>query len=69
MEGSGAQQGLQLGEGHLGQVESGTVGRKEQQSRTCRFDRRPHAWPLVAAEVVHDDESPGMSSGTKTRSM
>ena len=36
-------------------VEVGTIGRKIEQIGAGRFDGAADCWPLVAAEVVHDD--------------
>lgn len=54
-----AQQRLELGEGLFDGVEVGTVGREVAQVRTRRLDHLAHARPLVARQVVHDDDVAG----------
>src|SRR3712207_7007626 len=51
-----AQERLQLGEGVLDRVEVRCVGRTIEQARPGRFDQLPHPWPLVAGQVVHDQD-------------
>lgn len=51
-----AQKRFELGEDLFDRVEIGTVGREEQQPRALGPDRGPDGRPLVAGEVVHDDD-------------
>ncbi len=53
------QQRLEHGEGVLDGVEVGTVGREVGRFRAGRLDHLTQARPLVARQVVHDDDVAG----------
>ena len=54
-----SEHGLELGEGFLDWIEVGAVGREEPQGCTGGFDQFLHRCPLVARQVVHDDDVTG----------
>lgn len=47
---------FELHEDLLDRVEVGAVGRQEQEPCLCPTDRRPDGEPLVAAQIIHDDD-------------
>ena len=51
-----AQQRLELGEGVLDRIEVGLVGRQVEQAGAGRLDHLAHLRPLVAGQIVHDDD-------------
>ena len=51
-----SQQMFELGEQLLDRVEIRAVGREEQEFCACRPDCSTHGFPLVAAQIVHDDD-------------
>ncbi len=58
-----AQHGLEPGERLLDRIEVPAVGWKEAQDGTNRLDLFPHGRPLVAGEIVHDDDVTGSEFG------
>lgn len=54
-----AERGLQLDEGFFAGIEVRTVGWQEQQARTGGFDQQACSRPLVAEQVVYDDDVAG----------
>ena len=51
---AGAQQGLELGEGHFDGIEVGAVRRQVSQARAGGLDRLFDAMDLVSGQIVHD---------------
>ena len=51
-----AQQGFEFGEGLLDRVEVGAVQREVEDASAGGLDQGAHLRPLVAGEVVHDDD-------------
>lgn len=51
-----AKQGLELRERLLDGIEVGAVGRQKAQLGTRSLDRGTDLWPLVDAQIVHDDD-------------
>jgi hypothetical protein len=47
---------FELGKDLLDGVQIGAVGRQEQEACTDASDGASNRWPLVAGEVVHDDD-------------
>lgn len=60
-----SQECLELGEELLDWIEVGAVRRQEEQLRTACADRAPYGLPLVAAEIVHDDDVARRQSGNE----
>ena len=54
--GSLTQMSLQLGEGILDRVEVRTVRRQVEKAGVRRRDHLPHSRPLMARQIVHDDD-------------
>lgn len=62
-----AQQMLELGEDLFDWVEVGRVFRQEEELGACRTDGPADSMPLVAAEVIHDDDVVRPQGGGETR--
>ena len=56
MRGGGAQQGLELGEGHFDGIEVGAVRRQVAQARAGGLDRLSDAVDLVSGQIVDDHD-------------
>lgn len=56
----GFSQGFELGEQLLDRIEVRAVWRKVEEARACGFDQCSHLPPLVAGEVVYDDDVAGL---------
>ena len=63
--GGGAQQGLELGEGHFDGIEVGTVRGQVAQARAGGLDRLSDAMDLVSWQIVHDDDVAGPQLGNE----
>jgi hypothetical protein len=59
-----SEQCFEFGEHLFNRIEIRRVGGQEQEPRACIADHAPDAITLVAVEVVHDDETPGLRLGT-----
>ena len=59
------EEGLELGEDLFNRVEIGRIGGQEAERGPRPLDSGPHGGPLVATEIVQDDDITGRQRGEK----